>query len=88
MSCATGHEVNEKAHHPSYEIARRAKLKAQEQDAATHAPDGRTRTLFGTRIYCDGYLEGATDTEVKRIVATHGGTPMFVSLNLLEAVGC
>jgi hypothetical protein len=77
-SCSTGHEVNGKARHPSYEVFRKMKLKDQEQDAARHTPGGKTTTLFGAKIYCDGYLEGATDTEVKRLVAAHGGTPMFV----------
>lgn len=82
-SCSTGHEVKENAHHPSYAVARNMKLKDQEQDAAKHAPGGKTATLFGAKIYCDGYLEGATDTEVKKLVATHGGIPMFEISTLL-----
>jgi hypothetical protein len=84
VSCSTGHQVNEGARRDSsYETVRIAKLKQQNEEAAKLV-NGATHLLRGTRIYCDGYLEGATDTEVKTIVCAYGGTPLFVSSHGLQ----
>lgn len=75
VSFATGHQVSEGRKHQGREYAeqRKEKLKGQQNSA----PSG---VLGGTRIYIDGYLEGTTDIEMKRIIAEAGGQVMYVLL--------
>lgn len=75
VSFATGHQVSEghKQQGREYGEQRKEKLKVQQNSASSGV-------LAGTRIYIDGYLEGTTDIEMKRIIAEAGGQVMYVLL--------
>ena len=49
--------------------------KLTDQKEKCSGPSGHI--LRHARIYIDGYLEGATDIEIKRLIALGGGHVMF-----------
>jgi hypothetical protein len=75
VSFATGHQVSDgrKQQGREYGEQRKEKLKVQQNSASSGV-------LGGTRIYIDGYLEGTTDIEMKRIIAEAGGQVLYVLL--------
>ncbi|KIY74126.1 hypothetical protein CYLTODRAFT_364485 [Cylindrobasidium torrendii FP15055 ss-10] len=77
ISTSTGHQVADGAggSAPGYWEQRTRKLAVQREDAATdtHTHEVVPQVLRHTRIYINGYLDGTTDIEMKRIVTEAGG---------------
>jgi hypothetical protein len=53
-------------------------------DQREKCSDPRGLILRYARIYIDGYLEGKTDIEIKRLITLGGGRIMFVISLLLS----
>ncbi|KAF6762352.1 hypothetical protein DFP72DRAFT_878614 [Ephemerocybe angulata] len=67
---------------------RQEALRVQHQPSKASAP--ATGIFRNTRIYINGYLEGTTDIEVKRIVIEGGGKVLFTpsrSTHILTSTG-
>ncbi|PIL37036.1 hypothetical protein GSI_00728 [Ganoderma sinense ZZ0214-1] len=72
-SAATGHQRGDgRGPRRSYLEVRRDKLSRQ-------LPETSTEVLRNVRIYINGYLEGTTDIEMKRIVTIAGGQVMHTA---------
>lgn len=75
VSTASGHQVaEERMDRQLYLEDRKRKLADQREKCS----DPRGLILRYTRIYIDGYLEGETDIEIKRMITLGGGHVMFV----------
>lgn len=75
-SFSSGHQVSETRADPKYMKIRRAKQEEQlqEREARPENKQGTEGKVFkGTRIYIDGYLDGTTDIEMKKLVKMNGG---------------
>ena len=71
-SAATGHQRSDgRGPRKTYMDVRRDKL-------AKQLPETSSDTLRNVRVYINGYLEGTTDIEMKRIVTLAGGQVMCV----------
>lgn len=67
---ASGHQRSDgRANQSQYLKTRAKKLEEQLPDQSSESPG----VLGGVRIYINGYLDGTTDIEMKRIVALAGG---------------
>nr|GAT59969.1 predicted protein [Mycena chlorophos] len=77
FSTSTGHQVAEGiVNRRRYFTERTAKIKVQAADAI--GPK-EPPSLSTTRCYINGYLEGTTDLEMKRVIAEAGGTVLPVA---------
>lgn len=72
LSTTTGHQVAEDTmSRRRYFKERTAALHVQQKPSQPSAP--ATGIFRNTRIYINGYLEGTTDIEIKRLVIEGGG---------------
>lgn len=77
VSATTGHQRGEgRTPHgvtsKTYSGDRSRKLSLQRRDEISNG------ILGNVRVYIDGYLDGTTDIEMKRIIAQAGGTTVYV----------
>ncbi|PFH52848.1 hypothetical protein AMATHDRAFT_56361 [Amanita thiersii Skay4041] len=83
VSTATGHQVAEgSANRLLYLQERDRKLEAQRECTTCD----QNRALYLVRAYIDGYLEGTTDIEIKRLICTGGGRVMSTASNCTHIV--
>ncbi|KAJ7068415.1 hypothetical protein C8F01DRAFT_1118121 [Mycena amicta] len=76
FSTSTGHQVAEGiVNRRLYLTERTKKIKVQAKDAAEPA---QPPVLVDVKCYINGYLEGTTDLEMKRIIISAGGTVLPV----------
>ncbi|KAF5333422.1 hypothetical protein D9611_002396 [Ephemerocybe angulata] len=89
ISTSTGRQVAEDVtSRKRYFKERQEALRVQHQPSKASAP--ATGIFRNTRIYINGYLEGTTDIEVKRIVIEGGGKVLFTpsrSTHILTSTG-
>lgn len=89
-SFSSGHQVSETRADPKYMKIRRAKQEEQlkerearpENNLNSNKKDNlneakKDKVLKGTRIYIDGYLEGTTDIEMKKLIKSNGGEILY-----------
>lgn len=75
VSTASGHQVAEERRGRQLYVEDRQRKLADQRGKCS---DPRGLILRYARIYIDGYLEGTTDIEIKRMITLGGGRVMFV----------
>jgi NAD-dependent DNA ligase len=60
---------------------REDKLQIQREADSSNGDDGNL-ILKGVKVYIDGYLEGTTDTEIKKVIVQCGGRVVCVASKL------
>ena len=72
VTFATGHQVaQERINQRTYMTYRQNKLQIQQE--ADTSNDDKSNILRGVKVYINGYLEGTTDIEIKKVVTQCGG---------------
>jgi hypothetical protein len=84
LSTSTGHQVTEDTmSRKRYFQERQSALGVQHRVAAStssaSASTPRTGIFGNVRVYINGYLEGTTDIEIKRLVIEGGGKVQYVA---------
>ncbi|KIY49347.1 BRCT domain-containing protein [Fistulina hepatica ATCC 64428] len=77
VSISTGHQVAESRARRSVYLGDRTRKLGQQHE--TPQTNGTVNILRGCCIYINGFLEGTTDIEAKRIVVLHGGEILTVA---------
>ncbi|KAF9057697.1 BRCT domain-containing protein [Panaeolus papilionaceus] len=71
-NCATGHQIWERRKTEATTVIDREKQLSAQRPAPKAVP-GFRMALSGAKIYVNGYIEGSTDTELKRAALSAGG---------------
>ena len=78
VTFASGHQVaQERIHQAAYITYREDKLQIQ-HEANNSIGDNNNALFKGVKVYINGYLEGTTDIEVKKVVVQCGGQIAWV----------